>query len=201
MISQKTYLLESIKVQHHKIYNLAYHQERIAHGLKTIYRSNASIDFQPIKEAIGAIDDGLYKLRIVYNDIYLKYELIPYSIKRPTTLQLLTSQRVEYSHKYLDRTQLDKLYTLKRNADDMLIVKNGMITDTYYCNVALRKGGSWFTPKVPLLKGTKRQQLLDDKQLSEEMIYVDDLHQFDRIRLFNALIEFGEIDLDIQQII
>ncbi len=201
MNSQKTYLLESIKVQHNKIYNLAYHQDRIAHGLKTIYKSSASIDFEPIKEAISAIDAGLHKLRIVYNEIFLKYELIPYSIKRPKTLQLLTSQRVEYSHKYLDRTQLDKLYKLKRNADDILIAKNGMITDTYYCNVSLRRDGSWFTPKVPLLKGTKRQQLLDDKQLSEEMIYVDDLHQFDKIRLFNAMIEFGEIDLDIKQII
>ena len=201
MNSQNTYLLESIKVQHNKIYNLPYHQDRIARGLKSIFDSHANIDFQPMQEAIQDLDAGLYKLRVVYNEIYLKYELLPYSLKRPRSLQLLTSHRMEYSHKYLDRTQLDKLYKLKRNADDILIVKNGMITDSYYCNVALSKAGRWLTPKAPLLKGTKRQQLLEDKQLTEEMIYADDLKQFDRIRLFNAMIEFGEIDLDINQII
>lgn len=201
MKDKNTYLLESIKILNNKIYNLDYHKERIARSLELNYKSLAQIDFDSIVKEIKKIDTGLHKLRLIYNDSFLKYELHPYQIKSIRTLQLISSNSVGYSHKFLDRTHLDKLYKLKRNADDILIVKNGMITDTYYCNVALLKDEKWMTPKVPLLKGTKRQQLIDDAQISEKLIYMDDLLQYDRIRLFNALIEFGDIDLDIKQII
>lgn len=198
---KKPYLIESIKILENKVYNLDFHQARIARAMESIYESSATIDFNPILQAAQDLDRNLYKLRIVYNDTYLKYEFQPYTLKPIKTLQLISSNKIAYSHKFLDRTHLEKLYKLKRAADDILIVKNGMVTDTYYCNIALLKEGQWVTPKTPLLKGTKREQLLNGHQITEAIVYKEDLMQYERIRLFNAMIEFGDIDLDVKQII
>jgi len=75
-----------------------------------------------------------------------------------------------------------------------------MVTDSYYCNVALEKDGVWFTPKSPLLKGTKRQQLIDDEVVREAAISVLSISDYQRICLFNAMIEFGEVDLDMTKV-
>ena len=52
---------------------------------------------------------------------------------------------MEYNYKWEDRSQLDALYAKRENVDDILIVKNGLITDTLYANIAFEKSGQWFT--------------------------------------------------------
>lgn len=116
-------------------------------------------------------------------------------------MKLVDGSGLDYKFKYADREALKILYSQKGSADDILVVKSGLITDSYYCNVALLKNGQWHTPYLPLLHGTKRAQLLDDKLIIEEMITEHDLQKYSHIRLFNALIEFGEVELDISNLI
>ena len=58
----------------------------------------------------------------------------------------------------------------------------------------------WYTPEAPLLKGTKRQQLLDQGMIYLDDIKYRDLQDFGSIRLFNAMIEFGEIEIPVSVI-
>lgn len=55
---------------------------------------------------------------------------------------------------------------------------------------------NWLTPKHPLLLGTKRAYLLDKDIIKEADITVDDLMKAKKIRLFNAMIEFGEREVE-----
>lgn len=189
------FLLESIKVLDNRIYNLAYHQERIARSLKEHLGSDKQIDFAPIIADIEQLPDMLFKLRLVYNDSFLKYEFVPYHLKPIKSLKRIYTSKVSYPYKYLERARLDTLYSRKGIADDILIIRENMLTDSYYCNVALEKDGLWYTPKAPLLKGTKRQQLIDEEVITEAPL--SDLHisEYQKICLFNAMIEFGEVEL------
>ena len=98
--------------------------------------------------------------------------------------------------------QLDSLFTRRGEADDILIVRNGLLTDTSIANIALWDGRQWHTPTRPLLKGTRRAELLDNGILTEHDIPVEKIWTYRKIRLFNAMLHFGEIELpcaDIQR--
>lgn len=51
-------------------------------------------------------------------------------------------------------------------------------------------------PKRPLLYGTKRASLLDKRLIKEADITLDVLRKACKVSLFNAMIEFGEIEID-----
>lgn len=96
---------------------------------------------------------------------------------------------------------LNRLFSERGTCDDILIVKHGLLTDTSIANIALFDGTHWYTPRQPLLKGTKRAFLLDEGILMEKELRCEDLPAFSTIRLFNAMIEWGEMELPVQNII
>ena len=89
-------------------------------------------------------------------------------------------------------SELNKLYEKCQDADDILIVKKGYLTDTSIANIALFDG-EWKTPKYPLLKGTTRQRLLDNGKIHEDDIKVQDIGRFSKVALLNAMIDFDII--------
>ncbi len=52
---------------------------------------------------------------------------------------------------------------MKKEMQMKLCVKNGLVTDCTIGNLVFFDGTGWVTPDQPLLKGTKRQALLDRK--------------------------------------
>jgi hypothetical protein len=62
-------------------------------------------------------------------------------------------------------------------------------------------GLNWCTPTLPIIFGTQRAALLQSAKMIEKDISKEDLCNYSRIRLFNAMIEFGEIELDINSLI
>ena len=85
-------------------------------------------------------------------------------------------------------------------ADDVLMVREGRLTDTSIANVALFDGRQWHTPVRPLLGGVKRRFLLESGTIVERDIRVEDLRRYSRIRLFNALIDWGEMELPVSAV-
>lgn len=199
--SDYPFLLESIKVLENRIYNLEYHQERIARSLREHFDSKRTIDFTPIITDIEQLPDMLFKLRLIYNASYLKYEFVPYKLKSIKSLKRIYTNNIDYPYKYKNRKRLETLYSRKGTADDILIIKDNLITDSYYCNVAMEKNGVWYTPRSPLLNGTKRQQLIDEEVIYETTISALDLSAYQQIALFNAMIDFGEVELPISDIL
>ena len=82
---------------------------------------------------------------------------------------------------------------------DVLIVRNNLLTDTSIANVALEKEGVWYTPRTPLLKGIKRALLLERGVLTECDIPSDEISSYSHIALFNAMIDFQSLVLEINR--
>ena len=98
---------------------------------------------------------------------------------------------------------LNILNLLKKKGDcsDILIVKNGFITDTSFSNIIFLKCGRWYTPNTPLLKGTKRAKLLDLGLINERSIRPEEMGNYEKVGLINAMLELGEVVLAVENII
>ena len=191
--------IETICINDGVIENLSAHNERMNNTIRVHYGSSAMpVSLEDFITAEGC--KGRTRCRVEYTSAVEKVEYFPYSIREVKSLQLVNDDTAEYSFKYADRSVLDRNFSLRDNADDVVIVRSGMLTDTSIANIALYKEGKWFTPKYPLLKGTRRARLLTEGIIEEDIIMADSLHKYEKIRLFNAMISFGEVEIDIKNV-
>lgn len=195
-------LLESIKIIDGQCQLLEYHTRRMSQSLLELYGTSVNpVDFDKIKEDLETgPHTGIFKLRIEYGKKDYSYTVTPYSLKSVQSLCIVDGDDLEYQFKYSDRLALDQLYSQRKSHDDIIICRYGAITDSYYANLAFEKDGDWYTPDTPLLKGIKRSWLIQSDIIKEKEIYIEDLPDYDRICLFNAMIEFGEIELPVSAI-
>lgn len=140
------------------------------------------------------------RCRLTYARDVIRVEYFPYYVRPVHSLQLVVQDDIDYRYKQADRHVLDEAFALRDTADDVLIVRHGLLTDTSIANIALWNGCEWHTPAQPLLAGTQRRYLLDTGQIKETDIPVASLGNYRHIRLFNALIPFGEVELPVGQI-
>ena len=192
-------LIESIQVLNGQLINWSFHVERIRLSLIHLYGSLPTFNFDAMKKE-AMLQKGKVKLRICYDDNSYSYDFQKYQLKQIRSLQVIHDNDIDYSFKFENREKLDVIYNRRNDADDILIIKNGQITDSYYCNVALLKNGLWFTPLNPLLKGTKRNYLIRSTIIRPKQIHVEDLHNYSSICLFNALIDFRSVVLPTSRI-
>jgi 4-amino-4-deoxychorismate lyase len=144
---------------------------------------------------------GLYKCRIIYDDVSKEVEFHPYTANPVNSLMIIEHDRIAYEFKYRDRKTIERLYDLKKNCDDILIVKRGLVTDSSYSNIVFRKGKQWYTPWSALLKGTQRQKLIDSEKVIQEEIKTKDIRSFDTFKLINAMLEFESPEIDVKNIV
>jgi 4-amino-4-deoxychorismate lyase len=137
--------------------------------------------------------EGTYRCRILYDANTLEIEFKPYTFKEINTLQLMEApEGYDYAFKYADRSVIDTLYARRGAADDILITRDGYITDTSIANIAFRKDARWYTPSRPLLAGTTWKRLVSEGILIPRPIHQDDLQRYDGFYVFNAMKEWGE---------
>ena len=95
---------------------------------------------------------------------------------------------LDYRYKFNDRSKLTLL--LDKNYDEIIIEKDGLLTDTSIANIAFYNGKEWLTPKTPLLEGTTRERLLKEKFLKLENIKKENIKNYSHFALMNAMIGF-----------
>ena len=148
------------------------------------------------------LSDERIKARVVYDvDGVCETTFQIYKRREIQWLRMVEDNDISYTFKSTDRHELDHLLALRNGCDEVLIVKNGLITDTSFTNVAFFDGHKWSTPAQPLLNGTMRQWLLQRGELTETQITPTSLTSFQRIMLFNAMIGAHELELPITHII
>ena len=179
-------LLETIKIEDGEVHNLSYHQKRCDKTRKTLFNST---DILNLTDNIEAPKKGLYRCRILYAKTLHSVEYIAYSPKNIRSLKIVKSD-INYNFKYANRDAFADLLTEHNDVDDILIEKDGYLTDTTIANIAFYAEGTWYTPTAPLLKGTMRQKLLDDGFLQERNIKKEDLSRYTQVALINAMIGF-----------
>ena len=114
-------------------------------------------------------------------------------------LKVLPSD-IDYAYKYANRETFSKLLQEYSAYDEIIIEKEGYLTDTTISNIALYDGEKWFTPSKPLLKGTMRAKLLDEGFLHKKETRKEDLKNYSQIALMNSMIGFKILNIDPSQI-
>ena len=181
--------LETIKAIDGKIFNISYHQKRY----ESVLKSFGVQKYENLLKYLNPPPNGLYRCRVVYSidTIVVTYHI--YKKRDIKMLKLVYDDEIEYDLKSSNRERLNNLFQLKESCDDILIVKNGVITDTTIANIAFFKDGIWFTPKEALLQGTTRARLLDEGKIVERTISVKDIFDYTQVALLNAMINFDII--------
>lgn len=134
------------------------------------------------------LQTGLVKCRIVYEEQIREATFSAYSPKAIRSLAVVTDDAILYNYKYEDRTDFARLLNQKGSCDDILIVKQGFVTDASFANVVFETpDGMLVTPDTPLLSGTRRQTLLKRGVIRAEPIRTEDIGRFKGCRLINAL--------------
>lgn len=180
--------IESIKVEDQKIFLLDQHQKRVNETFAN-FGKEGSLNLDEIFKSLENDEDGLYKFKITY-DLTGKYrtQMIPYAMSEIANFQLVENNSYDYSYKFEDRKELEKMKTLSKAAE-IIIVKNNHLTDSSYANLLFKKGKEWFTPKTFLLNGVQRQHLLQTKKIKEAEITIQNLTEYSHFQLINALNE------------
>ena len=147
-------------------------------------RSKSAIPY--INSAHGSTD-FYERCRFLYDANGVQHiEIVRTARRQIRSLQMVHADDFDYTYKYAERS---RFATLSENsaADDILIVKNGFLTDTTYANIVFRdKSGHWFTPSTPLLAGTKRAQLLAQNKIKAIELRPSNVPNFVEARLINA---------------
>lgn len=184
--------IESIKLLDGKLPLLAWHERRFQATSSELFGTKRRRSLAYHLSKVDLPQKGLYKIRVVYaaNDLeisYAKYETASHS-----KIELIFDDGIDYHLKYENRDRLNG-HRSRIKGDDILIVKQGFITDAWYSNVILCRNEDWFTPKTYLLNGVKRQQLIASGLVKEIPISIVDLGDFKKIAFVNAMRDFEKI--------
>ncbi len=179
--------IETMKLLDGELQNLQYHQLRFERTRFHAFGLRNHPKLEQVIQIPDGLNRGILKCRMVYDTNVIRFEYQPHEPRRVRLLKTVVSDSISYDYKSADRNTLEKLFELRGRCDDILIVKNGCITDSSIANVVFGNEDGWVTPDTPLLPGTMRASLLDSGTIKANRITLDDLDKYQTIRLINAL--------------
>lgn len=174
---------ETIKVEDGKLLNLEYHQKRVDYT-REFFGFEDKLELK--KQSFELPQRGEFRLRVDYDKEIKSFTCKEFKSRAFKEFKIVKSD-IEYNYKYANREELD---ALKEDDKEIIIVKNGFLTDTTIANIALQKEGCWLTPKTPLLRGTTRARLIDSGFLKCENLTLTDLKKAENFAIMNALVGF-----------
>ena len=186
-------LVESLKLKNGILQNLEYHQSRMNRSMDELFPQAPKINLEKVVSIPENCVSGVFKIRVLYGSSVEKIEIEHYYFRTIQSLKVVHHKSVDYHLKYTDRQILQELFGRRGDCDDIIIIKNGVVTDSFAANLLFYDGEKWFTPTIPLLKGTKRQLLLDRGIIFEGEIREADIPGFQKVGLINAMIDFEEM--------
>lgn len=187
-------LIETICWQNGSFHRLPFHEDRMDLARKHFFGKPNKISLTDFLRIPDYLNNQIVKCRVTYSSEVENIEYETYKITSIKSLKLIEDDSIEYNYKFRNRDHLNKLLEMRGNSDEILIVKDGHITDTSFSNILFLRDGTWFTPENPLLKGTRREFYLQNKLISLKLIKPDELLLYEEARLINSMrsIEDGE---------
>jgi para-aminobenzoate synthetase/4-amino-4-deoxychorismate lyase len=110
----------------------------------------------------------------------------------------VSADNVFLFHKTTNRQTYRRRLAQHPTADDVLLVnEEGRVTESVIANVAVRIGGTWFTPPVGdgLLGGVYRRVLLEEGVLEERSLLLEQAVRADEIALINSVRGWRRVQL------
>ncbi len=193
--------IETIQLRNGELLNPEFHQERFERTRSKALGLKKHPLLTEVVRIPHGLEQGIFKCRVLYEKEIELVEYEAYQFRLIGSLKLVYSDDIEYGYKEEDREELEKLYRQREDCDDILIVKNDCISDSFYANVVLWSGEKWVTPDTPLLPGTMRASLIQKRKIFESRITPGDLAGYQKLRLINAMNDLEDaVDIPINSI-
>jgi len=183
-------LLETIRIEGGRPLHLEYHNHRFNRSRRELFGATEDLDLADF--LMDAPSSGLWRCRVLYTLYIEKVEYLPYTLHLPHRFALAEFEG-DYTYKYADRSIFEKLKRAHPEAEELLLCRDGLLTDTTIANIALRRDDLWYTPAQPLLPGTTRERLLEQGRLIPAEIPCDAIGTYDAIAVMNAMIGFQNL--------
>ena len=182
--------LETIRILDGVPQHLTWHQQRVDATMKHFYPVHRHT--WTLASCIDVPEEyksGIVRCRVTYDAHLFSIHFFHYEPRVVQTLKLIeVPPSFDYRYKYEDRQMIEELFQQKGYCDDILMTRDGWITDTSIANIAFEKEGRWYTPSIPLLAGTTWKRLVNEGGLIVSPIHKTQLERFDSIKLFNAML-------------
>lgn len=180
--------IETIRLQGGTLHHLALHQARVDRTLA--HYALPPLDLKAVLSGVESqYPDGLYKCRVLYGATVPEVDVKPYTPLIRHRVSLVESN-IDYAYKSADRAGLNALLRTA-GTDDIIIVKDGLVTDSAIANLVFESPQGLFTPRVPLLEGVQRAHLLQQNVIMPIDIRVDDLRRYEKVHFINAMVPLG----------
>ena len=179
-------LLETIQIKNAELQNVDFHNQRFNSSRREFFNVKEYLHLENLIKIPYQYAEGIFRCRVIYEKDIEEVTFIPYVYKEIKALKLVDIGNWDYSHKYADRSFMNNLLAENQDFDEVIMVKNGFVTDCTIANLAFWDGSNWFTSSTPLLKGTKRQQLLDRQKIIETEIRIEDISRYEGMCLINC---------------
>lgn len=139
-------LFETLCIKNGKIQNINLHQVRYERSLREYYGKSAVKIFNlfSLIQLPTPLQNQLVRCRIDYNAETTQIQYFEYQRKIYRTFQPVICDDIEYSLKYLDRSLINTLFAQRGACDEIMIIKNGKVTD---CSI----GNLIFSPRKKMV--------------------------------------------------
>jgi 4-amino-4-deoxychorismate lyase len=187
--------LETICILNGVPQHLEWHQRRIDNTFRYCISHAKPFQLKASLNLFNSPSKGKIKCSIQYFTEIIDANFSVYPFKSVLSLKRVEIPNgFEYRFKFVDRKIIEDLFSKKGNADDILMTRNGWITDTSIANIAFKKNDRWYTPSNPLLAGTTWKRLIAAGLLIPRPIHQSDIPYFDAFKVFNAMNDWEETE-------
>ncbi len=193
--------IESIKISKGRSFNLYEHEVRMHRVMSEIFGIKAMIKLKPILKVPDTLKTELVKARVIYDTEIREIEYVPYTMRSINNAKIVIDDRIQYPFKSTDRAALTALYDQREDCDEIIIIKNGLVTDACNYNLIFQKKAMYFTPINPLLMGTQRQRLISKGIVIQKDIQIDEILYYDSIHFINAMTGMMQCRITVDQVV
>ena len=194
--------IETIRIDHGRVCNLSRHNRRLNDTRAHFWPESTPLQLSDYLSSpgcgAGITGAGIVKARVVYGEKGIEdVSYSPYTVQHVHSLALMQADTIDYTYKSAGREPLNRLFALRGACDDILIVK------TRPADRHLHRQHRPFRRHPLVHAGTspaERNQtgsLAGRRNLAGKSIRPEDLPSFSTVRLFNAMIDWGELELPV----
>ncbi|MEZ7720448.1 aminotransferase class IV family protein [Haemophilus paraphrohaemolyticus] len=169
--------------------NLAFHQARMDNTIEKLFQKTSVFNLEEIIQVPTEYQNGLIKCRIDYNQQDFNIIFSAYQRREIRNYQCVYLDNLDYALKYTNRTIFEDINMIK---DEAVIIHDKKVTDCRIGNLIFFKDGIWYGSKNYLLKGTQLSRLLSENRVQLKEINADEIHQYEKVMMINAMNPFDE---------
>lgn len=187
--------IETIRLENGVLHSLNYHQERVNKTFLQFFRTSSSFSLEKVISKNKPPQQGLFKLRIVYDALQQSIEFAEYTRAKFNSYKLVEiDNNFRYSFKSTDRKLFDKISQETDKNILPILIQNKNVSDSVFSNLIFEKNGKLYSPNTPLLFGTMLSQTLLQHKINMITIKEDEIKNFDYIYPINAMNPLGAIE-------